>query len=67
MENSDNQPTTKIAQQKYPVPDTLDAIHIKDGTRYEKDQIVVSENYKVCSLMITLTGFIGLHRVYYDS
>jgi hypothetical protein len=33
--------------ERYPVPDTLDAIHIQDGTRYEKKHFSISENYKV--------------------
>jgi hypothetical protein len=42
--------------QGYPVPDTLDAIHIQDGTRYEKKHFLISENYKVRLLKIMTLG-----------
>ena len=48
----------------YPVPDTLDAIHIRDGTRYEKDHFAISENYKV-TRFIDKTG-IGLRGLCLD-
>jgi len=36
-----------IVSDKYPVPDTIDAINVKEGTRYEKDHLTISANYKV--------------------
>ena len=43
--------SSEVKQQEllavYPVPDNADAIHIRDGTRYEKDHFAISENYKV--------------------
>ena len=35
------------ALSSYPVPDTVDAIFIKDGTRIEKGHVPMSVNYKV--------------------
>jgi hypothetical protein len=39
-----------IVSDKYPVPDTIDAINVKEGTRYEKDHLTISANYKVIKI-----------------
>lgn len=53
MESENKAATSEKAQiatfktSSYPVPDTLDAIVVKEGTKIEKDQISMSVNYKV--------------------
>ena len=39
-----------IVSNNYPFPDTLDAINVKEGTRYEKDHLTISANYKVINI-----------------
>ncbi len=34
----------------YTVPDTVNAINIKDGTRIEKDHVTISVNYYVSNI-----------------
>jgi hypothetical protein len=39
-------------QSVYPVPESWDAIHIVDGTRYDKKHFTMSVNYEVCQKVI---------------
>ena len=63
MEAAAVRQTASVAEEEpqgYPVPDTLYAINIQDGTRYEKKHFLISENYKVrMEKMMKL----GLHRL----
>lgn len=52
MESVSNKTATGVvasgeARPSYPIPDTVNAIIIKDGTRIEKEHITMSVNYKV--------------------
>ena len=45
----------------YPVPDTVNAINIKDGTRIEKDHVPMSINYYVSNIRYSKNkGICGL-------
>ena len=48
----------------YPVPEGLDAIDIKDGTRICKDHVCLSNNYRVSC--IAYHGIAGLCRLCAD-